>query len=733
MDRMFLRYLGVVGLFCLLALSSALVAQDARSIRRFAFIVGKNDGGTGRSKLKYAASDAQAFARVMEEMGGIEPRDTVVLLNPQRSEFLSRIREVKKLLSSGKIKGVRNELFLYYSGHSDEESLLLGGDRLSYRELKREIAAISADLSVVILDSCASGSFTQIKGGKRKAPFLEDSLSRLKGYVVLTSSSEKEAAQESDRVKGSFFTHYLLSGVRGAADSNADSRVTLNEAYHYAFHQTLARTEKTLSGPQHPSYSIELAGSGELVMTDIRNTNSRIVFEEKLLGRFYIRDTQEKLVAEVDKSSAKPIALGLEPGRYSINLSKNGKITVASATLNANHAVRLTTADFTSVDSEAAVARGDADDSTVDEEGFIPVPAEFSVMPDVSTNIFDQNLTVNNFHLSLFHARSAKVNGATLTLLGYSRVRKSVDGFQFSPGANFIDDGTLRGTQVAAGYNSVRDMTGFQLGAYNRAENARGMQNGLVNVTQNMEGTQLGAGNFIHHKFNGAQMGGLNHAQNGFDGGQLGIWNESHAPLRGVQLGGVNTSKATSGLQLGLVNIAEELEGLQIGLFNKSKGKKAVPIGIINLAEDGMARLGYSYGNSFHELQFRHGSQTTYSIFQGGYAPKDDFIPAMRSLGFGLGWQWTSPIDPLSIGVEGVLNWVKALNMTPGPVSTSYSLNIFSGLITQVKLLPAWRMNRLISLSGGMTWNKMTYAWGATPSPYTQSWLGSQFGIELWL
>ena len=70
-------------------------------------------------------------------------------------------------------------------------------------------------------------------------------------FLTLTSSSAEETAQESDRLKGSFFTHYLVSGMRGAADVSRDGKVTLNEAYQFAFHETLAQTVDTRSGAQH--------------------------------------------------------------------------------------------------------------------------------------------------------------------------------------------------------------------------------------------------------------------------------------------------------------------------------------------------------------------------------------------------------------------------------------------------------------------------------------------------
>ena len=83
-------------------------------------------------------------------------------------------------------------------------------------------------MRLAVLDSCASGALTRVKGGSFQAPFLVDDANKVKGYAILTSSSADEAAQESDRLQASFFTHSLVSGLRGAADTTGDSRVTLN-------------------------------------------------------------------------------------------------------------------------------------------------------------------------------------------------------------------------------------------------------------------------------------------------------------------------------------------------------------------------------------------------------------------------------------------------------------------------------------------------------------------------
>ena len=45
----------------------------AATLQRFTLIVGANSGGAGRPQLQYAVSDAERFARVLVELGGVSP------------------------------------------------------------------------------------------------------------------------------------------------------------------------------------------------------------------------------------------------------------------------------------------------------------------------------------------------------------------------------------------------------------------------------------------------------------------------------------------------------------------------------------------------------------------------------------------------------------------------------------------------------------------------------------
>src|SRR5215471_9082413 len=151
--------------------------QGARApvpLQRFLLVVGANAGGGDRPKLQYAISDAERFARVMVELGGVLPANEVVLKQPRVKELIdaldalnTRVTNARRAPNVGRV-----EVVVYYSGHADEQGLLLGADRYPYRMLRDRLDAIPADVRIAVLDACASGAFTRLKGGKVRPPFL---------------------------------------------------------------------------------------------------------------------------------------------------------------------------------------------------------------------------------------------------------------------------------------------------------------------------------------------------------------------------------------------------------------------------------------------------------------------------------------------------------------------------------------------------------------------------------
>ena len=191
----------------------------------------------------------------------------------------------------------------------------------------------------------------------------------MRGHAFLTSSAATEAAQESDRIRASYFTHYLVSGFRGAADMSGDGKVTLNEAYQFAFNETLGRTVDTRAGPQHPSYDINLSGTGDVVMTDVRQTSSILVIPEELEGRFFVRNTARELIVELYKPRGRKIELGVEPDVYEVRMEAQRTSSVAKAQVADGATVVLDARQFGPMATEATRARGGADVNKFDVVG----------------------------------------------------------------------------------------------------------------------------------------------------------------------------------------------------------------------------------------------------------------------------------------------------------------------------------------------------------------------------
>ena len=332
--------------------------NQAVVIKRFALVVGSSQGGKNRVQLLYAKKDAEALLRVLKELGGIAPDDGIIISDPDSQTLFAEIKNLNEKIKAAKSKFHRVELIFYYSGHSDDKSFLLGREKVAYKDFRDAFDKLEADVRIAILDSCASGAFTRIKGGKKILPFLVDRAYNMKGYAILTSSSLDEASQESDMLQGSFFTHHLISGMRGAADASQDGRITLSEAYQFAFNETLSQTEKTISGPQHPNYDIQMSGTGDVVLTDIRLSSLVLTIDKDVSGKIFIHNQEDHLVAELTKPLGQDMVLGLDKGEYrAINL-KNGDVYEAKIKLTKKDSFTLASEQFKKTDKEYAIPKG---------------------------------------------------------------------------------------------------------------------------------------------------------------------------------------------------------------------------------------------------------------------------------------------------------------------------------------------------------------------------------------
>ena len=79
-----------------------------------------------------------------------------------------------------------------------------------------------------------------------------------------TASRGSEVSLEVPELGHGLFTHYLVQGLKGAADLDRDGIVSLQEVYQY-LEQQVAQKSRAIGGNQHPVMKGELEGLLPLV------------------------------------------------------------------------------------------------------------------------------------------------------------------------------------------------------------------------------------------------------------------------------------------------------------------------------------------------------------------------------------------------------------------------------------------------------------------------------------
>jgi hypothetical protein len=699
--------------------------EATESRHRLALVIGANQGGGDREVLRYAVTDANAFARVLADLGGVHPDDALFLSEPNRQQVMDGIGQLAHRASLAHAEGKYVEAIIYYSGHSNEEGLLLNGEVVGYPELKAAITGIAADVRITVLDSCASGALIRTKGGTRRAPFMVDAANLVRGVAFLTSSSADEVAQESDRLGGSFFTHHLVAALRGAADLNADGRVTLNEAYQYSYQETLARTEKTQAGPQHANYAIEMAGQGDVVLTDIEQSPSHLVLHESLNGRLAIRDHNEKLVVELKKGAGTALTLALSEGNYQVFRRVKEEASLATITLKSGVTTTLALGDFQAMgDLPRHASRGDeapakvaaatdvAKKAPASEPSAAPepsgpepvvVPLTLSLFHNVGLTGYRTDVIVRGFALNFVHGTHQRLDGFALGLLG-NFLTDELNGLQLTPGMNLVW-GRARGAQVAAGLNVVRDdLHGGQLSAGGNFVGGKSHWIQVAaggNYATQMDGVQVGAlGNYVHENARGVQLAAAGNVVMGdVFGAQIAVGNNTAASFTGLQWAvGNNVAWKGQGLQASVINVAREIRGFQLGLVNVAAEVHGESFGLINVIGNGYhAAEFYADDTAPVGLGVKSGSKHLYSLASVALDP----FQVDPTIHFGLGFGWHQRLwEALSLDVD-------AQALSPKTrMDFSNLVNREGGAFdVRLRTLPRWNFWKHFAVFGGPVMN----------------------------
>jgi len=352
------RIVVVFAVFGALCAAGTARADDSK-VTRIAILVGNNVGLPAERPLLYAEDDARRMKKVLTEVGGFADSNVHLLLGQTPLEIESSFEQISRNLPADS-DGKRSVLLFYFSGHSDGVHLQAKDGQIPFVTLKEWMETSGASVRIAIVDACLSGRMLSLKAVRRVPAFdvaLHGDL-KTEGTAILTSTAAGEVAQESGELGAAFFTHHLVSGLYGAADADEDLRVTLREAYRYAYRCTVGDTARSVAGTQHPGYSLQLEGWGDLVLTALAGNAAILAIPAGMKGNFYLLSKPSgEVVAEVRHEGEREHKLFVAPGNYELLWRTGNRLKETNVTLQQGKTAKVTGTQFAVADRTLGATR----------------------------------------------------------------------------------------------------------------------------------------------------------------------------------------------------------------------------------------------------------------------------------------------------------------------------------------------------------------------------------------
>lgn len=262
-------------LFAATTATTAAAADPPKVGQRWALLIGVDDYAYAQ-KLQYCGADQTALAKQLIASGF--PAENVFLvhdkspdqkLRPSHANIERQLKLVLNLAEAGDL------VLIGFSGHGvhlDKKSYLcpvdctLDDDKtlISVDAIYDQLKECAADFKLVVVDACRNDprpggtrAMTPTDGTRALARSLQE-LKVPEGVVLLNSCAPGEVSWEDEKFGHGVFMHFVLDGLKGAADTGGDGSVSLTELQAYAGAQTKAYVARKFAVAQRPFFKGDL-------------------------------------------------------------------------------------------------------------------------------------------------------------------------------------------------------------------------------------------------------------------------------------------------------------------------------------------------------------------------------------------------------------------------------------------------------------------------------------------
>ncbi len=216
-----------------------LTNEDKQANKIYAVLVGVSRYEHFKT-LKYTDDDAyRIYAFLKSPEGGAIPDDQIHILIDESATK----KNITKALQDVMQRADENDaVFCFFSGHGLSGSFLpIDSDgyrnALAYEEVKDYLEQCRAKQKLYIADACYSGSILASRTAlSQSLQLFYNKLNETSGGTAfLLSSKPQEYSLESQGLRQGIFSHYLIKGLKGAADTDMNKIVSVSELYNYVY------------------------------------------------------------------------------------------------------------------------------------------------------------------------------------------------------------------------------------------------------------------------------------------------------------------------------------------------------------------------------------------------------------------------------------------------------------------------------------------------------------------
>jgi len=255
-------------LFLLLMLAAPCLAAtpDLKQPEAYAVVIGISQYREETiPKIAYAVKDAEAMAQLLEKQAGL-PKSHIRVLTEAKATG-NDLHTIGKWLSM-RVKP-ESTVYVYYAGHGTPDAqggapyLVPWDGHPDYPEglfplqdLYTSLEKLPAKDVIVLLDACFSGAEGRsvlAKGARPMVLSMENPLVTSKSkLIVLAAATGQQMSSDYDKAGHGLFTHAVLTGLQGGADTDKNGLVTLKELYPYVKRQVSETAVEELNREQTP-------------------------------------------------------------------------------------------------------------------------------------------------------------------------------------------------------------------------------------------------------------------------------------------------------------------------------------------------------------------------------------------------------------------------------------------------------------------------------------------------